>query len=289
MMRRGPFAEAPAALAGTLDLPDTRGSIVLSKEVLRRITRGQPTPESFIGKTVECALLAPRGERQSYQLKVVGISSDGSRSIDVSTPTKLEMKSWWLNDSSILKAPGYDSATLRAADVNGATELVRRLRKEKLQVQSIDAILNAANRIFTVVTAMLAMVSSVALFVASIGIVNTMIMSIYERTREIGTLKAMGASAGDIRAMFMIEAGLIGFLGGVTGLVLSWLLGRGLNHVALWYAKRQSLPLPENLFIITGPLALEAVFFAILVGVVAGLYPANRAARLDPLKALRHE
>jgi len=125
--------------------------------------------------------------------------------------------------------------------------------------------------------------------VACIGIVNTMIMSIYERTREIGTLKAMGASRSDIRQMFMMEAGLIGLMGGAVGLLLSWLLGRGLNHAAAWFARVRHLTLPENFFIITPALAGEALLFAMLIGVLAGLYPANRAARLDPLTALRHE
>jgi ABC-type antimicrobial peptide transport system permease subunit len=136
---------------------------------------------------------------------------------------------------------------------------------------------------------MLGMVGGIALLVACIGIMNTMIMAIYERTREIGTLKAMGASRGDIRIMFMIEAGLIGFLGGFVGLMLSWVLGRTLNYGALWFAQQRNLPLPENLFIITPLLAAQALVFATFIGIVAGLYPANHAARLDPLAALRHE
>jgi ABC-type antimicrobial peptide transport system permease subunit len=99
----------------------------------------------------------------------------------------------------------------------------------------------------------------------------------------------MGASRGDIRWMFMIEAGLIGMLGGVTGLTLSWILSRALNRGALWYAAHNKLPVPETLFVITPLLALQAIGFATLIGVVAGLYPANRAASLDPLAALRHE
>ena len=178
---------------------------------------------------------------------------------------------------------------LREFSVTVARSLVTRIRKEKFEVQSIDAILDVANRIFTVITAMLALVSSVALLVACIGIVNTMIMSIYERTREIGTLKAMGASRGDIRTLFMMEAAMIGLLGGSVGLVLSWLLGRGLNRIAGWYSQNRNVPLPDNLFIITPALAIQALVFALLIGVLAGLYPANRAARLDPLAALRHE
>lgn len=289
-MRRGPFgAEPPTALAGTIELPEERGSIVLSRGVLKNFKIARDQNATVLGQTAEIVLEAPRGEKQTYRFRIIGVSSQNTPVVQISTPDRLAVKGWWYNEPNVLKSEGYDSVTLRAADVSGAEVLVKRLRKEKWEVQSIDAILNAANRIFTVVTAMLAMVSSVALLVACIGIVNTMIMSIYERTREIGTLKAMGASRGDIRIMFMMEAGLIGLMGGTVGLLLSWLLGRGLNQLAGWYARNRDLPLPENLFIITPALALASLLFALLIGILAGLYPANRAARLDPLMALRHE
>ncbi len=287
--RRGPFSEAPTALFGALELPAGGGSIVLSQGALKALKIAPAQFASLLGQGAQVILAAPRGQKKSYEFKIIGASTDGGRMIQISTPDRLAMKSWWFNELDPLKAQGYDSVTLRAADVSAAKVLVHRLRKEKLSVQSIDAILNVADRIFAVITAMLALVSSVALLVACIGIANTMIMSIYERTREIGTLKAMGASRGDIRQMFMIEAGLIGLFGGVAGVLLSWALGRGLNHLALWYARQRDLPLPEQLFIITPILALQALGFAFFIGVLAGLYPANRAARLDPLTALRHE
>ncbi len=288
-MRRGPFADPPEALAGSIELPDKSGAIVLGKGVLKRFKIAPAKYASVLGQKVEVSLEAPRGEKQTYHFQITGISSEDGSTAHVPTPDRLAMKGWWNNEPDPLKADGYDSVTLRAADVSDAKIIVTRLRKEKYEVQSIDAILDVANRIFAVITAMLALVSSVALLVACIGIINTMIMSIYERTREIGTLKAMGASRGDIRQMFMMEAGLIGLLGGAAGVALSWLLGRGLNRLALWFAHRRDLPLPENLFIITPSLALEALLFALLIGVLAGLYPANRAASLDPLTALRHE
>ena len=287
--RRGPFADPPEALFGSLDLPDKRGAVVLSRGFLKALKVPSAQFASLLGQSVEVTLAAPRGQKQKYPLKVSGISSDNSWTIQVSTLDRLAMKGWWLNEPDPLKSEGYDSVTLRADDVAGAKALVSRLRKEKWSVQSIDAILEVANRIFAVITAMLALVSSVALLVACIGIANTMIMSIYERTREIGTLKAMGASRSDIRQVFMMEAGLIGLFGGALGLALSWLLGRGLNQAALWYAKSRDFPLPEQLFIITPALALQSLAFAFLIGIVAGLYPANRAAKLDPLAALRHE
>ena len=287
--RRSPFFEAPTPLFGSLDLPEGRGYIVLSRGALSALKIPPKQFSSLLGQSIQVVLAAPRGQKQSYNLKIFGISSDPRRNAEVSTPDRLAMKGWWFNDAKLLENEGYDSVTLRAADVTQAKALVARLRKEKLNVQSIDAILDVANRIFAAITAMLGLMSSVALFVAFIGIANTMIMSIYERTREIGTLKAMGASRGDIRQMFMLEAGLIGLFGGVVGVATSWILGQGLDRFAHWMARQREIPLPDQLFLITPMLAVQALVFAFVIGIVAGLYPAHRAACMDPLVALRHE
>ena len=286
--RRGPFAPTPEALAGKLDLPANGGNIVVSRGALKAL-KIKTAPSQLLGQNTTLTLATPRGERKSYAFKISGVSDEDASAVGVATPDRLKMKSWWFNEPNLLKSDGYDSVTLRATDVSRARELVHRARKEGFEVQSIDAILNVADRIFSVVTVMLSLVGGIALFVACVGIVNTMIMAIYERTREIGTLKAMGASNSDIRQMFMIEAGLIGLFGGVVGLISSFFLGRGLNRAAIWYAQKRGLPLPDELFVITPGLALSAVGFAFLIGMLAGLYPAHRAAKLDPLSALRQE
>jgi len=125
--------------------------------------------------------------------------------------------------------------------------------------------------------------------VASIGIANTMIMSVYERTKEIGILKAVGASPGQIRALFVVEASLIGLLGGVVGTILGWLLGLGLNWLILEILAWQEMPMQGTFFVIAWWLIVGALVFATLIGLLAGLYPAARAARLAPLDALRYE
>jgi ABC-type antimicrobial peptide transport system permease subunit len=89
--------------------------------------------------------------------------------------------------------------------------------------------------------------------------------------------------------MFMIEAGFIGLIGGVFGLLIGWLAGKALNQGIVWYLTYRELPMRGDFFVVTITLALGAIGFATLIGLVAGALPAQRAARLDPLAALRHE
>ena len=114
-------------------------------------------------------------------------------------------------------------------------------------------------------------------------------MAIYERTKEIGILKAVGASPGDVRLLFMAESAFIGLLGGVVGTIGGWLLGQGLNQAIPAYLQWKEVPMEGMFFVVTGWLAIVALVFATVVGLLAGLYPAARAARLDPLEALRYE
>jgi len=129
---------------------------------------------------------------------------------------------------------------------------------------------------------------SLALAVASIGIVNTLVMAILERRREIGIMKAIGASDVDIKKLFFFEAGVMGVFGGVVGVALGWTIGRIINLGANIYLKRQNFP-PEQIWSVPWWLVAGAILFSIIVSLVSGLYPAARAARLDPVQALRYE
>lgn len=284
-----PFSTPPTALAGTIEVPAEPGKIVLTAGALEELDISPDQFAGLVGQPVEIVLQAPRGESQAFAFTVVGVSSEEIPTVRVPLVDRAAMKGWWFNRPNILETDGYDSVTIRATTIAAANELVPQIRGEGFRVQSLELILDLADQVFTVINVMLSSVGGLALLVASLGIVNTMIMSIYERTREIGTLKAIGASRGDIRLMFMIEAGMIGLMGGVIGIISGWGLGLLLNRVILWYIEREQLPIRGDFFVVTPNLALISLLFATLIGVIAGLYPANRAARLDPLMALRHE
>lgn len=284
-----PFSTPPTALAGTIEVPAEPGKIVLTAGALEELNISRDRFAGLVGQPVEIVLQAPRGESQAFAFTVVGVSSEEIPTVRVPLVDRAAMKGWWFNRPDILETDGYDSVTIRATTIAAANELVPQIRDEGFRVQSLELILDLADQVFTVINVMLSSVGGLALLVASLGIVNTMIMSIYERTREIGTLKAIGASRGDIRLMFMIEAGMIGLMGGVIGIISGWGLGLLLNRAILWYIEREQLPIRGDFFVVTPNLALISLLFATLIGVIAGLYPANRAARLDPLMALRHE
>ncbi len=134
------------------------------------------------------------------------------------------------------------------------------------------------------IQAVLGGIGAVSLFVAAIGITNTMMMSIYERTKEIGVMKVLGCDLHNIRSLFLMEAGFIGFIGGVIGLVLSFIISAIINNVV-----RSVSEYMTRISYIPIWLVLLAIVFAILVGMIAGFFPARRAMRLSPLAAIRNE
>lgn len=244
---------------------------------------------SLIGQPVEIILYAPRGESQSFPLSVSGVTTETWGDVYLSLPDRLKMLEWWYNNPQYLETRGYDEIVIRADSLNDAAQIVNWLSGRGYRVESLKALLDMANRGTVVLQTMLGSVGTLALLVASLGIANTMIMAVYERTKEIGVLKAIGAAPRQIRALFVVEASLIGLIGGVTGTLLGWLLGKGLNILILQILRWQDVDIKGTFFVVSWWLALGALAFAALVGLLAGLYPAARAARLAPLDALRYE
>ena len=140
-------------------------------------------------------------------------------------------------------------------------------------------------------------IGAVSLFVAAIGIMNTMIMSVSERTKEIGIMKALGCFVSDIRKLFLLEASYIGLLGGVVGSALSGLISLIINIVYVTISGVDTegsmfvylLTSPNRISIMPVWLFLFGVLFSMLVGLAAGTYPALKAVKISPLEAMKNE
>jgi putative ABC transport system permease protein len=184
--------------------------------------------------------------------------------------------------------PGYANLTVRAGKPSQVPALESAIKKMGFAAFSLLDASNGLRIVFGIFDLLLGIFGSLALAVAVLGIINTLVMAILERRREIGILKALGAADRDVKQLFFLEAGVMGLVGGAFGVGLGWLIGRVLTAGTNLYLKRQELP-PADVFAVTWWLVLAAIALAVFVSLVAGLYPASRAAKLDPVEALRNE
>ncbi|HET9804331.1 MAG TPA: FtsX-like permease family protein [Candidatus Acidoferrum sp.] len=251
-------------------LGDSSGgfSIVPKEKELRIIGVVETEPASGFGGYGNGRLLIPIGVAQSLRAAQVNDLRDVVR-----------------GGSS---KPTYASLTVRAKTTANVDEIEAAVKKMGFGAFSLLDASKGLKLFFRVLDLLLGLFASLALAVATLGIVNTLVMAILERRREIGVLKALGAADSDVKKLFFVEAGVMGLLGGIAGVVFGWFIGRTLTFATNIYLKRQELPSVE---ISSVPLwlVLFGIGFAVAVSLVAGLYPASRAAKLNPVEALRYE
>ena len=179
----------------------------------------------------------------------------------------------------------YTSAMVQADDIDHVESLAAEIQSKGYRVSTNAEYLKSMQKQFAMVQAVLGGIGAVSLFVAAIGIANTMMMSIYERTKEIGVIKVLGCSLRNIKQMFLLEAGFIGFIGGAVGNILSFLMSFAINVVT---GHGSMMGMDGNISYIPFWLVAGSMLFAIFVGMAAGYFPAVRAMKLSPLAAIRN-
>ena len=289
---RGPGMPAPPEMLAGVPLGegDTQGLTLiegLADQLLEGTMLGY---KDLVGQIVTLNVRLPRGETKEFAAQIIGIEAGrGSNLMDLGILERTEIKAWWYGRPNTLQTDGYDMLVVRAVDQLSVPDVLETAESMSLEAQSLGTILELANRVLAVMQALLGSVGALALLVATLGVANTMMMAIYERTREIGVLKALGATNSEVRRMFTADAVLLGIIGGVVGVILGTLLGRLVDWIGHLYLESEGVLGIGQMSIVPPWLAIGALIFAGFIGVLGGLYPAARAARLDPVVALKHE
>ncbi len=259
-----------------------------------------PTPPDLLNQRIKLILSKWTADGQEVKktvtLEVTGILQEARNEADGSIFVTLEdITTWneWFNGKRINRnKDGFNNVIVKADSPEVVVSVTEGINELGFMAYSPQSTVQGINSFFIVLQLIFGGIGAIALLVAAIGIANTMTMAILERTREIGLMKAVGATNRDVLSIFLGEAAGIGFLGGLGGILLGWGGGKIVNVLALQYLSGQAQQgmIPTNFSTSTPPwLLLFAIIFATLVGFLSGLYPALRAATLEPVMALKYE
>ncbi len=239
--------------------------------------------------------------RKMQKLRVVGLIDQepygGMRTVSrgriflpVRTTERLNMAQFSDMRSSLRGGSGktYMTLTVRVKDPAKVQAVQDAVNAMGFRTFSVLDATKSLRRFFTVLDLFLGIFGSLALAVATLAIINTLVMAVLERRREIGVMKAIGASDGDVKKLFFTEAGAMGFFGGILGIALGFAIGKAINIGTGIYLVRRQLP-AEPVWIMPVWLIGAAILFSVVVSLLAGLYPASRAAKLDPVQTLKYE
>jgi putative ABC transport system permease protein len=259
-----------------------------------------PAPPELLGQQVKLELIKwdEQGNeiRKAFQVQIVGILQE-NRADDWSMFMRLEevtLFNEWAMGRRINRAKdGYPNVVVKVSNVKDVLDISEVITGLGYQAYTPQTFVQGIDNFYLVLQVIFGGVGAIALLVAAIGIANTMAMAILERTREIGLMKAIGATNRDVLLTFLGEASGIGFLGGLGGVIVGWLAGQVLNVLALVYLAGQTAQQggpPPNIAVTT-PLWLMAfaLIFATLIGLLSGIYPALHAATMVPVNALKYE
>lgn len=261
-----------------------------------------PQAPDLLGKRVRftIAKYTETGEvRKTIDLKIVGITEETLSEYDGSLIAYIdEVESWneWVRGKRINRnREGYPELLTKVNSIDSVLVVADQIQQMGYRSQTPMSFIKQIQNTFTIMQIVFGSIGAISLLVAAIGIANTMTMAIMERTREIGLMKAIGATNSNILGIFLGEAASIGFIGGASGTLLGWGLGKIFNGT-LSGALSSIFPVPTApgsgpVEIVSTPLwlAVFAIVFATMIGLLSGLYPSIRAAMMEPVVALKHD
>ncbi|NDJ54517.1 MAG: ABC transporter permease [Chloroflexi bacterium] len=237
-------------------------------------------------------------ESRTIRLRVIGVleevGGESDTTIFMSVSDMQELNTWATGNRPNPDRDGYTQAIVIVADAADTIEVENRVVDLGLFAFSATSILQQVNIFFVIIQAAFGGIGAISLIVAAIGIANTMIMSILERTREIGLMKAVGASNRDVLTVFISEAAAIGLIGGIGGIIAGIGVAEIIDFIGGQFIAAQATAQggaadPVSLSVTPLWLPIFALIFSLFIGLLSGIYPALRAVQLNPVSALKYE
>ncbi len=285
-----------------------RGTVVIGAMVANnfydpRQRPGQepPPPPQLYGQQIQLVIskydLQGNEIRKNLSVRVTGVLKETRGESDWTIYFPLDqiksLNEWAQGRRINYNKEGYSQLIVKVQDVEQVLDISDQITQMGFQAFTPQSFVQGINNFYVILQFIFGGVGAIALLVAAIGIANTMAMSILERTREIGLMKAVGATNRDVLAIFLGEAAGIGFIGGLGGVIIGWLAGQGINVIALVYLANQAGQqggMPPSIAVYTPVwLPVFALIFSTIIGMISGLYPALRAATMIPVLALKYE
>jgi len=247
--------------------------------------------EEAIGKIVSIKLYLSKDKKETggniEEVEEVSLVSD----FEIIGVIKDEYNSYLYipsSDVSHLNLPNFSTIKIKVKNKDELENVRNQMIEMGFSVSALSDIIDEANKIFQAVQIILSLFGAVALIVSAIGMFNTMTIALLERIQEIGIMKALGASRDDIWKLFLVESVIIGFLGGISGILIGFIGGElfnfGINKLASSLGGNA-----VNIFYTPKEFIIIILVFSTIVGFMTGLYPARRASKLNALDALRYK
>lgn len=283
-------------IAGKIIDKNNTDSVLIGEGLLNKL--GIKDYESIIGNTIEIKISLPKieglvqKEPLILNVKVSGVVNkafkNGGNMIITSDELASKIQNYYMNSNDYLNKNGYTNVQIECNSMDNVSKINDSIKKLGYTTQSQIDYVNQMNNMMTIVKVLLTAAGVIVLLVASIGVINTMSMAVYEKTKSIGIMKAQGASRKNIRRMFIVQSGSLGFIGAACGSIIAFIIGTVVNKILI---ANQIGGFEEGMKMIDIKLTtiIFTILFTIIVSMIAGIVPARKASKLNPVDSLRFE
>lgn len=282
--------ETEPIIAGSLLSKDDKSGILIGEKYLKK--NGIKDYKSIIGQNIELKVELPDMEPFNVKCKITGVINElynDGKSIIVPMNIAQNIQEFNTNETNYLNKYGPSNVIVDTNDIENVKDIFEEIKKLGYETYAQVDYLKIMEKQMSILKGLLMIGGIIVLLVSSIGVINTMTMSVFEKTKSIGIMKAVGASRKNIRTIFLVQSGVIGFVGSIVGIIMSYITSSSINVVMLNMMKKKGVVDVDTFFITPLWLIGISIGLAVFISMFAGIMPAIRASKLNPVETLSYE